>query len=137
EQPSYNDIKFVQSRLDSGSRPERSSNPGDTFPALQRLAEAIARPSPTFYVLVWTPRYISYTPAPHSDADETDRACKANLKQLTTSYRNVAIVDWSEADRPENNNPANFFDPIHYRRQLAVRIEESVRDAIPALAKGS
>jgi hypothetical protein len=137
EQPSYNDIEFVRSRLDRGSKPEQSPNPGNQFPAIQRLAEAIARPSPTFYVLVWTPRYINYTPAPGSAADQTDRACKADLKQLMTSYPNVAIIDWSEADRPENNDPANFFDPIHYRRKLADRIEESVRDAIRTLSKGS
>ncbi len=50
EQASYNDIKFVRSRIDTSSRPEQSLNPRNRFPAIQRLTNAIAGPSPTFYV---------------------------------------------------------------------------------------
>ncbi|MCJ9703520.1 hypothetical protein [Bradyrhizobium sp. SHOUNA76] len=136
EQASYNDVNFVRSRLNGGSRPEKSTNPTNSFPAVQRLIDHIERPSRAFFVLLWTPRYISYTPAPGSAAEKTDRDCKLKLAQAANSLPNAAILDWSGADRPANSDPANFFDPIHYRRSYAAQIEEDIARAIPIAVKG-
>ncbi|MDH2402011.1 hypothetical protein QCM77_18900 [Bradyrhizobium sp. SSUT18] len=136
EQASYSDINFVRSRLDGGVRPEKSTNPNGSFPALQRLIDFIESPSSAFFVVLWTPRYVSYTPSPGSDAEATDRGCKSKLVQAASPLPNVRVLDWSEADRPENNDAANFFDPIHYRRPYAARIESDVAEAIPTALKG-
>ncbi|MFB6460599.1 hypothetical protein [Bradyrhizobium tunisiense] len=132
----HHDIDTVRAILSGNARPEKSSNSTGRFPAIERLAEAIGRSSPAFFVLVWTPRYVTYIPRPGSDADKTDRECKSTLVQSTSDLRHVKVLDWSSEDRPENHNAAHFFDAIHYRRAYAALIEDSIGLAIPTELKG-
>ncbi|MDA9447725.1 MULTISPECIES: hypothetical protein [Bradyrhizobium] len=136
EQASYDDINFVRSVLDKGVRPDKSTNPSNSFPAVQELIDHIGKPSRAFFVLLWTPRYIGYTPAPGSAAETTDRECKLKLAHAATSLPNATVLDWSGAERPGNSVPANFFDPIHYRRAYAAQIEEDIARVIPTVVKG-
>ncbi|MHC2578855.1 hypothetical protein ACVI1J_009094 [Bradyrhizobium diazoefficiens] len=130
------DIDTVRAILSGNARPEKSSNSTGRFPAIQRLVDVVGRSSPAFFVLVWTPRYVSYTPRPGSDADKTDRDCKSTLVQSTSGLRHIRVLDWSSEDRSENHDVANFYDAIHYRRAYAALIEDSIRDAIPTELKG-
>jgi hypothetical protein len=100
------------------------------------LIATISQPSPVFYVLLWTPRYITHVPAPGSDAESTERVCKAMLTSAASSLSNVTIVDWSRPDLPGNNDPSNFFDIIHYRRPYAARVEDGIQEALPITARG-
>jgi hypothetical protein len=134
--PKYTDPKAVKARLNIAIRPQKSPNPGNVFPALDQLVEVLRMPSPAFYVVLWTPHYIRAIAAPGSAAEETDRACKAALAKPTSHIPNVKVLDWSDANSPENSDPDYFFDPIHYRRPLAERLEEAIDQAIPATLKG-
>jgi hypothetical protein len=133
---SYNDLDFVGARLAGATRRTASTNPNNEFPSFDHLTGAIKSSPDVFYLLLWTPRYIKYTPQPDSPADATDRACRTAILKQTSSLANVKILDWSEADRPENSDIANFYDPIHFRRRLAERIEEDIQRVIPAGLKG-
>ena len=136
EQPSYNDVNFVRSRLDGGSRPTKAENATGKFPPIDHLTDVISPRSAPLFILLWTPRYVNYTPALGSAAEASDLACKQFLLERTSSLRNVRILDWSDPQRPENNDPANFFDPIHFRRQLAERIEQDIARVTPTALKG-
>jgi hypothetical protein len=101
-----------------------------------RLAEFVkSAPRPLSFVLLWTPRYINFVPAPGSQADQADRTCKASLAAALSGGRNVAIIDAAGEDRPENSDPANFFDFIHYRRSLGDLLEYEIAAAIANAAK--
>jgi hypothetical protein len=133
EKPEFADPVLVQKRLDTPPRPTVTLNPSNRFPSIDRLAIMIGASSPqVFFLILWTPRYISFIPVENSDAGRTDRACKSAMATALSRYPNVRIIDWSEADRPENHESSNFRDPIHYRSNFAKLLDTDIAASLPA-----
>jgi hypothetical protein len=131
----YDDVEAVRKLL-TRSRPKESENPNLKFPAARALAELVkASPPQIDFVIVWTPRYITFIPEPGTPAAQTDRSCKASLAEGLSKSQNVGIIDASGDDRQHNADPANFFDLVHYRMGLAERLEREIAAAIPVSGK--
>jgi hypothetical protein len=113
----------VKKRLDSATKPKLAyyQPPFEPPAALGRfISEA---PKQLIFVLLWTPRYIIIQPVTNSAAEASEIACKRQINELASSR--VRIVDWSES-RPENSDPAFFYETNHYRETLAVKIEKEI-----------
>ncbi len=112
-------------------RPTNLDNQSLEFPATRKLAEFANNVTrQVAIVLIWTPRYINLIPEPASPAAKADNACKASLADSVAGNPNIKVIDASGDSRPENANPANFFDFIHYRRSLADLIEREIAAAL-------
>jgi hypothetical protein len=119
-------------------RPRSSYNVTHEFPALDALQKLTEQfPSTISYVLIWTPRYINFIPEAESEAGASDRECKAELLRRTASMPNVRVLDWSEESRPDNHEPVNFYDHIHYRRPIAERMEQQIAQSFATITGGS
>jgi hypothetical protein len=130
----YGDMDFVRKKLTR----ERDTHAELSLIPTDRLADFVRKaPKQISFVLLWTPRYINVVPAPGSQADRADRTCKASLAAALSGSRNVAVIDAAGEDRPENSDPANFFDFIHYRRSLADLLEREIADTIARAATQS
>lgn len=126
----YDDIEYIKSLLDKPKRPTdaRYGAPYHFYPP--KLLKALIDEAPNAsFVLFWTPRYVSIIPQPNSTAAGADAACKAAVGNIFPDRPNVAIVDWSE-ERPENADPANFYETNHYRDSLARIIEIEIAAAL-------
>jgi hypothetical protein len=132
--PQFNDMAWLTKSL-ARPRPTESTNPAGKFPAFGDLLELIKEtPSTISYVLIWTPRFINFIPEPGSAAEATDQACKAEALRQTATLPNVRILDWSDETRPDNHDPINFYDQIHYRFPLAERMEHDIATSFAGLA---
>jgi hypothetical protein len=131
----FNDLEMVRKRLDQNPRPTGANmSPPYHFEPPELLERLIATASPPVnFVLFWTPRYISLLPVPGTPAEVSDVACKQQVRGITQRHRNVRIVNWSGADRPENLDPANFYEPNHYRDALAIKIENEIAASLDGL----
>lgn len=98
-------------------------NASDTYPGLDRLAALVPRiPPETAVVLLWPPVYRTALPAPGTPAARTAAACLARLEAIAASRPRTRLLDLF-GDGPIANEPANFYDWLHYRDVLAVEIE--------------
>jgi hypothetical protein len=131
----YDDVEAVRKIL-MRLRPTQSENPDLKFPATHALIELVKdSPSQLDFVIVWTPRYINFIPMPGTPAAQADLACKASLADGLSNRQNVGILDASGDDRPDNADPANFFDFTHYRAAMARRLEREIAATIPVAEK--
>jgi hypothetical protein len=131
----YGEPAFVASKL-AGERPTWSGNVHGPFPAAEQLRIALAAlPKSTPVVLVRPPLYIGAQPAPGSDADKGDRACRAAFAAVARDRPLTTLVDWS-VDRPENRQIENFFDKTHFRAGTARLLEADIAAALRAKNPG-
>jgi hypothetical protein len=128
----YGNVDFVRKNLTR----ERYTRVDLSLVPTSQLAEFVKRaPKQVSFVLLWTPRYINLVPAPGSQADQADRTCKAALAAALTESRNVTIINAAGDDRPQNSDPANFFDFTHYRKSLADLLEQEIAAALAGAVK--
>jgi hypothetical protein len=125
----FNDIEMVKEKLDKAKRPTEARYPPPyQFEPPEALRDFIANsPDDVTFVLFWTPRYISIQPIEHSSAAAADAACKQQVAGFASSR--VRIVDWSGL-RPENLDPANFYETNHYRDTMALKIEHEIAESV-------
>ncbi len=128
----YGDADFVRGKL-AGDPPSISLNPRHVFPAAERFGAVLAKLPPAVpVVLVWPPVFIGGQPAPGSEAEAAQRACKRIYADLAAARRPAAVVDWAR-DLPENHGVGNFFDRTHYRHPLARLVERDIAAALAAM----
>jgi hypothetical protein len=126
----YDNVDATAARMDRLIRPTESNRPRPfTSVPLVLLGELIAAKPVATFVLFWTPRYISIIPQPNTPAAEADAACKQQSGALAEKYANVRLVNWA-SDRPENRDPANFYEANHYRNELALTIQRDIAQAL-------
>jgi hypothetical protein len=102
--------------------------PAHRFDAPQLLTQLISgAPAETAFVLLWTPRYLGLLPTEGTPAADEDASCKRQVGALASPR--VRIVDWS-GPRPDNLDPSNFYEPNHYRDNIAIKIEHQVADVL-------
>jgi hypothetical protein len=125
----YDNITTTTERLNRIIRPTVARyQPPYHFEPPEMLARFIAdAPASLAIVLFWTPRYVNIIPIDGTPAAEADAACKRQVAALASSR--VVIVDWS-GPRPENLDPANFYEANHYRDSLAIKIEREIASAL-------
>ncbi len=126
----YDNVDVTRERMDRLIRPTGTdrSRPFHSLPP-ELLGQLIATKPAVTFVLFWTPRYISIIPQPDTPAAEADNACKQQTVVLIEQYANVRLVNWA-VDRPENRNPANFYEANHYRDTLALRIAHEIAEVL-------
>lgn len=126
----YDNVDATRGRMDRLTRPTGTSRsrPFTSVP-LVLLDELIAATPAVTFVLFWTPRYIRIIPQPNTPAAEADAVCKQQSAALTEKYANVRLVNWA-LDRPENRDPANFYEANHYRNELALTIQHEIAQAL-------
>jgi hypothetical protein len=123
----FNNIDVVKEHLNRAKRPTQARYPAPyRFEPPERLRQLIADAPGVTFILLWTPRYLSILPVEGTSAAEADSACKRQVAELSSRAH---VVNWS-GPRPENLDPANFYEPNHYRDTLAIRIEEDIAQAI-------
>ena len=123
----FSDKELVRKLL-ARERPTHQGAPD--LAATIELAKFIKASTHVRVVVLWTPRYINLIPAPGSAAAQADRECKDSLKKNLSAVRNATIIDAAGDDRPENADPGNFYDFIHYSSPLASMIEREISAAI-------
>lgn len=127
----FNDIEVVLKRLNAVSRPVGSQVPYPyAFEPPKLLRQLIDETAQSItFVLFWTPRYLTLIPMPNTDADAADIACKKQVADIAVTHPNVRVINWSGA-RPENMDPANFYESNHYRDTIGVKIEDDLAAAL-------
>jgi hypothetical protein len=120
----------LRERLELHPGDASAPNATGRFPAAEALrALAAALPQEAALVLVFPPNYIAFQPAPGTPRAAADEACKAALKAAVAARPWTTVVDW-RLDRPENRDPALYFDQTHYRQPLAQAVENDIAAAL-------
>lgn len=125
----------AQRRMQDGSGPWDSDNPGARFPAVAVLADILAAaPAGAPVALVWPPTHVSRLPQPGSPAATTAALCRKALAEAAERRGRVVFVDWG-GDLPVNRDSRNFHDETHYVRAVAERLSAAVGEALARLAQ--
>lgn len=99
------------------------ADPTGRFPAATLLRGVLERlPADLVVVLISPPVFVAGLPAAGSEAAVNESRCLATFAALAAERPRTAWIDW-RSDRPENRDPANFFDQTHYRASLAHELE--------------
>lgn len=101
----------------------------DAFAARDALEAFLGGlPPETKVVLVFTPYYAGGLPEPGSLTARRLDACKARAARLAHA-RKTAYLDFMQ-DNAATRDPANYWDPTHYRSHIAREIEEGIAQAL-------
>ncbi|ALA16272.1 MULTISPECIES: hypothetical protein [unclassified Chelatococcus] len=111
-------------------RPTMQADPTGRFPAAVLLRKVLAGlPPDLVVVLISPPVFIAGLPAAGSEEAANEGRCMAAFAALAAGRPRTAWLDW-RSDRPENRDPANFFDKTHYRASLAHEVERAVAQEV-------
>jgi hypothetical protein len=89
------------------------------YPQIERLGRTLAAlPASVRVVLVRPPVHASALPQPDTDEARSEAGCRAALEEAARARARTAMLD-RRVDAPDTRDPANFFDPTHYRRPVA------------------
>jgi hypothetical protein len=106
------------------------SNATGRFPGAEALRDLAATlPGALALIVVFPPNYVAFQPAPGTPGAAADLACKAALRAAVASRARASVIDW-RVDRPENRDPALYFDQTHYRHPIAERVENDIAAAL-------
>jgi hypothetical protein len=112
---------------DAGAEP--AAAPGDfTAPPLLRRFLA-GLPAGTRVVLVFPPRYASALPPPGTSGALREANCKRAYDGIAATYHDARILDFLHDDGLSRDGQ-NFWDKIHYRKNVARMIENRVAAAL-------
>ena len=101
----------------------------DSFVAFDALDAFIGGlPPETKVALVFTPYYAGGLPEPGSLTAQRLDACKARAARLAQS-RGAAYLDFMQ-DNAATRDPANYWDPTHYRSHIAREVEDRIAGAL-------
>ena len=96
---------------------------------LQQLAARIEKlPADTSVVLLVPPTFSAIVPSPGSKAAAEQDACDAALKAMIAGRRGNFIN--YRVDTALTRDPKNFVDLIHYRAEIADKIQQGVAASI-------
>jgi hypothetical protein len=111
--------------------PEPRAVPDMSFPGIERLQEAIANLPPTVpVVLVMPPAFYTVLPQAGSEAAIRIGRCKTALAKVVADRPGSAFLDF-RVDGSIARDPMNFMDELHYRANIARRLEESIAATLP------
>lgn len=132
----YIDLGYAEDaarRKLAAEQPAVVPNPIGQFPAADALALRLSRlPGETAVVLVRPPVFITALPKAGTPEAASDAACRDAFARVAAARPNTALVDWRD-DRPDNRDPANFFDHTHYRMAVARKLQGDVAAAVRQL----
>lgn len=100
----------------------------DDFAAFDALETRLARISKTRIVIAFTPYYAPALPHPGSLTAERLDKCKRRAAGVAGAG-SAAFLDFLQDDRM-TRDPANFWDPPHYRSHIARLIENAIAAAV-------
>jgi len=127
------DPEVIHRRLFAIPRSTVPYNSTGRFAAAEPLKEMLASlPATTAVVLVWTPVFINYQPAPNSPAEALTESCHRAYAAIARDRPRTAEVNW-EVDRPENHVESYFFDPNHFSGSLARAVEREIVASLKAM----
>jgi len=113
-------------RMRTMQRPRDAAAPDAPFPLLDLLAHFVAGVEPQVNVLmIFPPAFVGSLPEPGSAADRREAACKGAAQRIAAGRPNTEYLDL----RIENEKTrliANFYDPNHYRDDIAREIEQAI-----------
>lgn len=113
-------------------KPEDVVNLTGQFPALEMLRDMLPRvPSDTLVVFMVPPTFVSGQPREGTPEHATEQACYSALTEIAQSRPRTIVIDWNGV-RPETEDPAFYFDQIHYKGKLARVLEETLAARINA-----
>jgi hypothetical protein len=102
----------------------------DVFPVKALLERAIARlPADVAVVLLVPPVFYTILPRPGSDAAAAREACNAAYRSIVAGRPHSNFLDY-RIDNALTRDPLNFADLIHYRANIARRLDEGVAASI-------
>ena len=99
------------------------------FPAIQPLANFLASVPDIPVVLVMPPMIASNLPPPDSYGSARLAICKTALAGLVAGRPHSNFLDF-RIDDPLTRDPKNFLDPLHYRAQIARRMEQRIAESL-------
>ncbi len=96
--------------------------PAYAYTTHPRLADTLRHlPDQTVAVLFFVPFALPYQGEPDSASRRYWDECKRRVVALSRPHRNVRVVDFMR-DSPITQDPANYYDAIHYRPHIADRL---------------
>ncbi|WP_293853870.1 hypothetical protein [uncultured Alsobacter sp.] len=111
--------------------PAAGEREGWVMPALAWLDQRLSGlPAATRVVLVFPPTHVSAHPQPGSEAAAKAAECKGRVARIATR-RGATVLDFQQAS-PVTLDDSRYWDPLHYRLDVARRIES----ALNAVATG-
>jgi hypothetical protein len=120
----------LRARLEDRPGEGASSNGTGRFPGAEALRDlASTLPAAVALIVVFPPNYLAFQPTPGSPGAAADEACKTALRAAVASRARASVIDW-RVDRPENRDPALYFDETHYRHPIAERVENDIAAAL-------
>jgi hypothetical protein len=99
------------------------------FPAIQPLANFLAGIPDIPVVLVMPPVIASNLPPPDSYRSARLAICKTALAGLVAGRPHSNFLDF-RVDDPLTRDQSNFLDPLHYRAQIARRMEARIAESL-------
>lgn len=98
------------------------------FQALDWLEESLARlPERTRKLLVFTPQHIAAQPIPGSREAAIEKVCKSRIADIARRYGALAID--MRISSPITRKETNYWDSLHYRVPVGVRVVDAVAAA--------
>lgn len=114
--------------------PHDDSSPGPAeadmrFPAIEQLRAFIGTLANVPVVLVMPPYFADDLPPADTRKGARLKACKAALAALVAGRPHSNFLDF-RIDSALTRDPANFVDPMHYRAQVARRMEQRIAESL-------
>lgn len=109
-------------------------NQPDKFPAVEQLDATLSTFFQDFPVVVVMPYvYATVLPKPQTDAAADINNCKTAFVNIISKRPRASFLDM-RVDSPLAHDPKNFMDATHYRKNLAIMIENRIASALVATA---
>jgi hypothetical protein len=110
--------------------PELADGAAAPFPAIGRLRDLLRRLGPDVpAVVLMPPTYASHVPPSDAPAGQRLAACKTALADVVAGRTRGGFLDF-RAVNATTRDPRSFMDVLHYRSDVARRIERAIASAI-------
>ncbi len=134
--PQGQDPQVVARRLQEHKPDPKAPPPDAPFPELDALAAHLDRLEPqTRVLLTFLPVFVTSLPPQGSPAALRDAACKDRARRIAERRPNTAVLNM-EGDSPLARDVTNYVDAIHFRGDVARKVELEIARAIVALQSG-
>lgn len=125
----YGPSRFVPDAASHDTTPDFAGTVSEDFPAMARLAAALARIGDARVVLVAPPMFYTHVARPGSRLDAEETACKRALRRVAEGRPRGQFLDY-RVDGALTRDPANFKDFIHVSAQAARQLEQDIAAAL-------